>query len=525
MSAQQDRPDTPAPTLVVHLPDDRVLRFTTQFHVGRDPDCEAQIQDISVSRRHAVVFFEDGQWSIRDLQSSNGLFVDRQRVETAPVGGGVIVRLGGDGPSITIAPEDATLRRPAVAAPPQTEPAHDSALPEDYVERYFGPGGDAPMGKRTIMIREAYQHVQQKQQRKYRRAIGFVTAIAVAAAAYAYYERWQRQRLEDQAEDFFYAMKAADVAIADLERTMSDAGNPQQKSALAAYMEQRRVMESNYDQRFRDLYDRNLDPKDRLILQVTRTFGECELGAPPEYLREVNRYIRLWQSTGRFAAAVKRAQSLGYTERIAAEFMRRNLPPQFFYLAMQESSFDPYAAGKPTRWGIAKGMWQFIPETGSKYGLKVGPLVGLQKPDLADDRSNWQKATVAAASYVKDIYATDAQASGLLVIASYNWGERRVIDLLKKMPANPRDRNWWKLVELYRERVPPETYDYVFNIVAAAAIGENPRLFGFPFDSPLAFPARTGTASDCRGGGRPVRLRCNEGPRSSGTGSRGARST
>jgi len=35
--------------------------------------------------------------------------------------------------------------------------------------------------------------------------------------------------------------------------------------------------------------------------------------------------------------------------------------------------------------------------------------------------------------------------------------------------------------------VPPETYKYVFSIVSAAVIGENPRLFGFPFDNPLGF--------------------------------------
>ena len=39
--------------------------------------------------------------------------------------------------------------------------------------------------------------------------------------------------------------------------------------------------------------------------------------------------------------------------------------------------------------------------------------------------------------YVKNIYATDAQASGLLVMASYNWGEHRVIDLLRTMPDEP----------------------------------------------------------------------------------------
>ena len=60
-------------------------------------------------------------------------------------------------------------------------------------------------------------------------------------------------------------------------------------------------------------------------------------------------------------------------------------------------------------------------------------------------------------------------------------------NLLRSMPANPRERNFWKVLEKHREQVPKQTYDYVLYIVAAAVIGENPRLFGFPFDSPLAF--------------------------------------
>ena len=53
------------------------------------------------------------------------------------------------------------------------------------------------------------------------------------------------------------------------------------------------------------------------------------------------------------------------------------------------------------------------------------------------------------------------------------------------MPADPRQRNFWKLLAQYRDRLPFETYNYVFMIVSAAVIGENPRLFGFHFDSPL----------------------------------------
>ena len=135
-------------------------------------------------------------------------------------------------------------------------------------------------------------------------------------------------------------------------------------------------MESNYD-RFLSglkLYDHTLTPQEQLILRVTRLFGECEMAAPPEYLAEVGSYIRKWQGSGRYARAVINAQEMGYTRKIAEEFQKQNLPPQFFYLAMQESDFDEVASGPPTRMGIAKGMWQFIPETGARYGLKIGPL-------------------------------------------------------------------------------------------------------------------------------------------------------
>jgi hypothetical protein len=54
------------------------------------------------------------------------------------------------------------------------------------------------------------------------------------------------------------------------------------------------------------------------------------------------------------------------------------------------------------------------------------------------------------------------------------------------MPQNPRERNFWRLLALYRNQIPKETYDYVFFIISAAVIGENPKLFGFDFENPLA---------------------------------------
>jgi hypothetical protein len=109
----------------------------------------------------------------------------------------------------------------------------------------------------------------------------------------------------------------------------------------------------------------------------------------------------------------------------------------------------------------------------------------MRRPDPGDERDQYEKATNAAARYLKDLYSTDAQASGILVMACYNWGEDQVLPLVRSMPANPRERNFWRLLADHRDKIPQETYDYVFYIVSATVIGENPRLFGFDFGNPL----------------------------------------
>jgi pSer/pThr/pTyr-binding forkhead associated (FHA) protein len=472
--------------LIVRLPDGTSLRFSHTFYVGRERGCEVELPDPQVSRRHAEVSETAGRWTIRDLQSSNGLFVNGRRVESAAIANGLTVTFGTDGPTLTIEQE-----RTANAPPPTFDSADHSSLGDDalegYAQRYFDSDDDEPAGSRTVMIRKAYQKLQQRQKRTQRLIIAGAALLALIAGGYAIYVHRVMSRQTRQAEDIFYGMKRQDMLFAELEQRLAQAGNSPGEQQRAAYMAERQRMLSDYDRYVANLYDRKLNDKERLILRVTRMFGECDVAAPSDYVGEVMHYINLWQSTGRFMRALKRAQDAGYPEKIAAAFIAQGLPPQYFYLAMQESSFDSYAIGPPTRWGIAKGMWQFIPETGQRYGLRPGPMASRPSVDQLDDRFNWEKATPAAARYIKDIYSTDAQASGLLVMASYNWGEFRVIDLLRQMPADPRQRNFWKLLSQYRQRLPGQTYDYVFNIVSAAVIGENPRLFGFPIDNPLAF--------------------------------------
>jgi len=460
--------------------DQKELRFTQPFRIGRTEECEVCIKDDHVSRSHAAVFLEQGSWWVRDLSSTNGTYANGQRFERLAIHGAIAIRLGILGPEVSLRVEP---------LPTDEDHEDDETVIARLVEHYFGESAaNEPVGQHTMFVRKAFAQVQTKQKRKYRYIVGALLLCVVAAGTYAIYEHLQVKKQKAMAEDLFYAMKSLDVDIANLERAVLSSNNQQSVDVIKKYESRRKEMELNYDRFLATLhvYNPRMTEQERLVLRVARIFGECELDMPPDFMSEVNRYIRLWQSSGRLAQGIATAKSNGYVATISSDFLAQGLPPQYFYLALQESGFDPYVNGPMTRKGIAKGMWQFIPETAVKYDLHLGPLVDLRRADPGDDRDHWEKETKAAASYIKDLYSTDAQASGLLVMACYNWGEDQVLPLVRSMPANPRERNFWQLLSKHRDKIPQETYDYVFYIISAAVIGENPRMFGFNFDNPLA---------------------------------------
>jgi hypothetical protein len=465
------------------LGDRRDLRFRQSFRIGRQEDCEVRLDDDCVSRAHAEVSFADGKWWVKDLGSSNGIYVGDQRIVQMPVWQTLSIRLGISGPEIVLEVE-------------QSQAARAASLPSKggettvarYVQRYFSKGSaDETVGQHTMFLRKAFQQVQTKEKRKYGWIIGALMVLMLGVGAFAFYEQRQVARQRAMAQELFYSMKSLDVDIATVERIVAESKSAAGAAEIKNLRSRRRDMENSYDQFLATLhvYNPKMSAQDKLVLRVARIFGESELDMPKGFVDEVNRYIKKWQASGRYTKAIQIARENGYPKPIADEFLAHGLPPQFFYLAMQESNFDPYAVGPMTRKGYAKGMWQFVPETAVKYGLHLGPLVDLNRPDPGDDRDHYDKATKAAARYIQELYSNDAQASGLLVMACYNWGEDQVLPFVRNMPANPRERNFWRLLSDHREKIPQETYDYVFYIVSAAVIGENPRLFGFGFDDPL----------------------------------------
>jgi soluble lytic murein transglycosylase-like protein len=313
----------------------------------------------------------------------------------------------------------------------------------------------------------------------------------LCALGYGWYQKARYDQMTRVAGEMFYTMKQVEIQVSELEEEVAETKRKDLMERILAKRQKLRELESQYDRFLSQLeiYE-GMAEKDRLIFRMARLLGECEVTMPRDFASEVKKYISLWRSTQRLQRGIQRARENGYIPTVANEMWTQNLPPHFFYVALQESGFDSKAVGPLTRMGYAKGIWQFVPKTAQEFGLKPGPLKNVAKYDAQDERFHFQKATKAAARYIRRIYNTDAQASGLLVIASYNWGEGNIINIIRKMPKNPRERNFWELLK--QHKVPKETYDYVFYIFSAAVISENPSLFGFDFQNPFGDQIREG---------------------------------
>jgi hypothetical protein len=62
--------------------------------IGRSPDCEIFLDDVTVSRNHAVLVLENGKYHVEDQGSLNGTFVNRKRIDNAPLTEGDELQIG-----------------------------------------------------------------------------------------------------------------------------------------------------------------------------------------------------------------------------------------------------------------------------------------------------------------------------------------------------------------------------------------------------------------------------------------------
>jgi membrane-bound lytic murein transglycosylase D len=141
-------------------------------------------------------------------------------------------------------------------------------------------------------------------------------------------------------------------------------------------------------------------------------------------------------------------------------FKEEGVPQDIAWLGQVESAWSPIARS----WAAAVGLWQFVPATGARYGLRQDYYI--------DERSSFEKATRASARYLKWL-ANRYDGNWELAMAAYNSGEGRVDSAI----ARSGYADFWEIYA--RGLLPTETRNYVPNILATIIIAKNPEKYGF----------------------------------------------
>lgn len=189
-------------------------------------------------------------------------------------------------------------------------------------------------------------------------------------------------------------------------------------------------------------------------LYIRKLAGQADV--PVDYTPEVASYIRYFSNDGRDFFARWLSRSTAYMPMILSTFRDMGLPEDMAYKAMIESGFQPVAQSRVR----ATGMWQFMHGTALLYGLKNNAWL--------DERREPEKATRAAAQYLRKLYRDFGD--WRLVVAAYNCGEGR----LERAIRDSGSRNFWEIHTL-----PSETRHHVPKFMAAVIISKDPAYFGF----------------------------------------------
>jgi len=172
-------------------------------------------------------------------------------------------------------------------------------------------------------------------------------------------------------------------------------------------------------------------------------------------------YVELFQ--GRLRDYIQESLTRGtkYLPMIQDVFRSEGLPLDLAYIPVIESGFKTNALSKAS----AKGPWQFMRATATEQGLKTDWYI--------DERSDPQKATIAAAKYLKQLHEI-FNGDWHLVLAAYNGGLGRLQRAMKRSG----EEDFWELSESTRY-LPRETREYVPLILAAIIVAKNPAQYGF----------------------------------------------
>jgi pSer/pThr/pTyr-binding forkhead associated (FHA) protein len=440
--------------------------------IGRSLENDIVVQPATVSVFHAEVSKNGEGASIRDSDSTNGTYLNGERIGEAKLTSQEIVRLGKDGPEFGFVVEDVErpeldrtlmvqqgiVLRPA-PAPPQPAGEHDALLSEAVTQARRARAEGA--GDQTMnLMRSVLRHALRRSRKRLRVWIYLLAAALALVSAYGYL-RTSRLKTEKA---------SVDSRIQDIETRLANAEpDPQQMegllSQLDAYQDRAESLRRNVLYRL-SVHDSEASLT-RQIRALMAEFGAEVYSIPPDFVERVNHYIQQYQDSDRPLMERALNQLNGKVEIMRSVLEQEKLPPDLAYIPLVESTL---AANQASAAG-ASGPWQLTAGTARACGLRVDGQV--------DQRNELRPSTRAACRYLRELILDfGAGSSVMLALAAYNLGPARVKQAITKNVRDPiKQRNFWYL---YRARaLPLETREYVPKVFAAILIGRDPKRFGF----------------------------------------------
>jgi membrane-bound lytic murein transglycosylase D len=196
-------------------------------------------------------------------------------------------------------------------------------------------------------------------------------------------------------------------------------------------------------------------PIDDAMRSWDEPVGHGLRSAPP-----VDQFVRYFtQGAGRSTFETGYRRSGLYRSLAEQIFREEGVPVDMIWLAQVESLWKPWAVSSAS----AKGLWQFIPATGARFGL--------DRTYWIDERANPEKATRAAARYLAFLHRR-FKGDWMLALAAYNAGEGAVGRAVNRAGR----ADFWHLYR--RGYLPRETRNYVPAILATIRIAKSPRRYG-----------------------------------------------
>ena len=454
-----------------HLIRDETVR------VGRSSENDVVISEAAmVSGRHLEIRKEGDAWRIADLNSTNGTFVNGERVTEARLDPPCGIRLGADGPELSFIIDDSPAQdlNQTLVVPPTPEggliasekdtadsvprKAHEDLLSDAIhrarMARRMGIGDST-----VVIMREMLDAALNRTGRKFKAVIAVLACALVAVSAFGFWKieglRKQKRQIDGEIQQIEAMLARANKNSTETDQLIDRLDQYEGKAIALQKTLLYRVGSFEHEEAIKNE-----------IRALMAEFGAETYSIPPEFLGNVKRFVQQYEGPDRPHMARALGEASEEMKTMRQIFEQNNLPPDLIYIVLVESALTGDRASPAG----SVGLWQFTPGTAREYGLRVGGGV--------DERLDATKSTRAACKYIRNLILDfGAGSSVMLALAAYNLGPSRVKAAVRKVNDPIKQRSFWYL---YRVRaVPPETREYVPKVIAAMIIGRHPELHGF----------------------------------------------